>query len=152
MKTVHYIILAASLAASVAACDTIAEIATEHENWFFNNEEDCECNNKYLHSNSESMPKEGEVTIRVSAQDTRIEIYDGAMDKGKLIKELSAKELRNNVDLPVNQNYTYVAEYLKGDDTIKVAVKSKFECKKNECKGLECYFFYNNIVDLRLRF
>ncbi len=146
------ILLAAALIATAAACDTITEIATEHDNWFFNDEEDCECNNKYIYDGAETIPQEGEVTIRVSENNTRIEIYDGSMDKGKLIKELEAPELRNNVILPVNRSYTYVARYMRGNDTIVVPVNSKFECKKNECKGLQCFFFMNNVVDLSLRF
>jgi len=138
--------------AAAAACDTITEIATEHENWFFNDEEDCECNNNYLHNQSTGMPETGEVTIRVSQTDTKVRIYNGAMDSGNIVDEFTATEQRNVIKLPVNKYYTYAAEYMKGSDTIIVPVKSKFECVKNECKGLECYFFLNNVVDLSLRF
>lgn len=153
MKAAKAITIAA-VSAMLASCDTVSEIATDHDNWYFTSEEDCECNNNYLHSSEQGMPESGEVTIRVSSQQggVRVLVYNGQMDGGSLAQSFTATEQRSAIELPVNKNYTYVAEYIRDSDTIMVPVNSKFKCNLNECKGRQCYFFINNVVDLRLKF
>lgn len=135
-------------------CDSMEEIAGSTADWFFEDEENCECGNHYLILNEGQTPEKGEVVIRVSNGygDVDIQVFDGSMQSGLCVKDTTSAAERNTFDLPVNREYTYVARYLKNSDTIIVPVKTKLECKVNECKGLQCYFLKNNIIDLSLRF
>lgn len=152
MSKTSCIVFSALLA--FAGCDTILDTATENDEWYYNDEEDCLCNNSYLNvPGDNSMPKEGEAVIRVSRDygDVTLSIYEDNLD-GRLLMEKTAEGERNVFNLQLNRQYTYAARYVKNGDTIVVPVRSYLECKSQDCQGVECYFIYNNIVDLRLKF
>ncbi len=145
------IVLSSLLA--LAGCDAISEIANDEE-WYFNDEEDCNCNNSYIHlGDNDDEPESGDAVLWVSDDmgDVKISVYDGTLD-GKLMTDSITSRERNTFALPLNRTYTYSAQYVKNGDTIIVPVKSYLECKIKECNGLQCYFLYNNIIDLRLRY
>lgn len=140
--------------AIAAGCDSIDDIADTTSDWFFQDEENCDCGNHYLLLNEGEIPDDGEVVVRISDGygPVDIQVFDGTMQDGKSIKDTASSNQRNTIYLPVNKVYTYVARYLRGSDTILVPVRTKLECKVNECQGLQCYFLENNIIDLSLKF
>ncbi|MCQ2252916.1 MAG: hypothetical protein MJZ61_05650 [Bacteroidales bacterium] len=153
MRTAKLLLL--SLGIALSACDYINPISSENGDTFFNDEEDCDCDKGNIIKNESDKPQTAEVVIRVSSNNgnpVKLKIYKGPIDRGKVLEELETSQQRNIVELPVNQKYTYAAEYQRNGNTIIVPIYSYLDCKINECNGRQCYMISNNIIDLGLKY
>ncbi|MCQ2974399.1 MAG: hypothetical protein MJ211_06260 [Bacteroidales bacterium] len=112
------------------------------------NSENCTCKRT-------TKPEDEEVELKLSLNNqnkqVEITIYEGSIDKNKIVKTYIAEETPAKIVLDVDKNYTYVAKYLKGIDTIYVPVNSDLSTHKYTCNEEPCWRIKNNVINLKLK-
>lgn len=139
---------------AIVSCGDFSIVSDDNDESFFNDEEDCNCDKRYIVTRKDDYPENAEVIIRVSNNKgpVEIKIIKGTLESGEEIQKMETTRERNSFLLNVGTKYTYVAQYNRGDDVIMVPVYSDLSCNLQECMGVECYQITNNVIDLSLRF
>lgn len=103
----------------------------------------------------ENEPGESNVKIKLTENGTTVEIkiFEGKLEDNILYSQYYANGSEFTVPAGLNQIYTFTATYNIGSKTY-IAVNSAMPRVKYETSQCEdpCYFIYDNVVDLRLKY
>jgi len=96
------------------------------------------------------------VTMKVSqlgSYPVTINIYEGGDTSGELIYTLNTTFEKPVFEVSLNRTYTFEAIYIDGDKTFRAinAINPLVKYTDSEC-DTECWYIYNNTVDLRLKY
>jgi len=119
----------------------------------------CENNRKTDCSNCVSNPTDNAKLgiyislIGDSAPGYDVKIYEGPMEDNNLLDEIIMRYDYTEYKAMVNKDYTFTVEYtIDGVKYIAVdSVRPKAKYDETTC-DLPCYYIYDNIVDLRLKY
>jgi len=119
-------------------------LSCEDQRWFIN------CSDCFANE-----PESAELIVKLSAVDqpVLVTIYAGELEDSIVyfIDETSLTEYSINVGL--NKKYTLTAFYIRGNETYTAVDSSvpKVRYTEDKCESA-CYYVYDRIVDLRLRY
>jgi len=82
-----------------------------------------------------------------------INIYEGTDTSGEMIKTYYPSGEETTVELSLNKTYTFEAVYVDYDNKYRAlnSVNPSVKYTDSEC-DFECWYIYNNKVDLRLKY
>ncbi len=104
----------------------------------------------------EVPPTEGYLSVRytLNAQNPHvpIEIYRGDFENNDLILRDTLPSSHNPYRLPIDEYYSVVAKYLRGQDTIIVIDGDDIEADETEYSDKSCWSVDNGTIDVKLKF
>lgn len=119
-------------------------LSCEDQRWFTN------CSDCFANG-----PESAELLVKLSATDLPVvvTVFEGELEDSIVyfINETRLTEYSINVGL--NKKYTLTAIYIKGNETYTAVDSSvpKVRYTEDKCESA-CYYVYDRIVDLRLRY
>ena len=113
-----------------------------------NDDENCDCD---ITEEPDSCAVKLKVTINDKNPEVPITIFFGNIERNKVATTLTASQTLTTVNLKLNHDYTYMAKYLKGSDTIYVPVKSRLKKSVYICHDDSCWKIDNNVINLKLK-
>lgn len=119
-------------------------LSCEDQRWFTN------CSDCFANE-----PESVELIVRLSDADQPVvvTIYEGELEDG--IVYLSHETMLNeySINVSLNKKYTVTAFYVRGNETFTAVDSSvpKVRYTEDKCESA-CYYVYDRIVDLRLRY
>ncbi|MBR4267094.1 MAG: hypothetical protein IKQ46_13660 [Bacteroidales bacterium] len=134
------------------ACQESDVVDSDNGDSYFQDEKDCNCDKRYVNNTPDTATVTFRVTINKQNPEVKVYIYEGSMTSGTLDTVFTMKKGRDELELTLGHNYTYVAKYQKDNDSIIVPVKARLYCEGKQCRGFYCYEIINNVIDLSLKF
>ena len=111
-------------------------------------EQSCDCN-------IDKEPIDYDVTLKLTFNEQNkkipIFIYKNNIEMGSLEKSDTAVSSTHSINLRIGHNYTAVAKYLSGKDTVMVPVNFTLKKESYECDGTTCWNVKNDIINLKLK-
>ena len=98
-----------------------------------------------------------EIMLRISidGSTTLINVYEGNLEDSVLYRSFTSSGARTTIPVTINKKYTITATYyipVPGDYYIAVdSATPRVKFDTNRCDN-PCYFVYDRVVDLRLKF
>jgi len=83
-----------------------------------------------------------------------VRIYEGNLEDNILRDIFYVRQEKLEVDVPLNKRYTITATYSDANDNSYIAVDTAFprvKYEKSQCEN-PCYYVYDRIVNLRLKY
>ena len=113
-----------------------------------NDGEDCNCN---LYEEPESYDVKLKITINAENQEVPITVYYGNIERNRIATQTTVNSSPAVINLKTGSNYTYLAKYLKGSDTVYVPVHARLSTSYNICNDDTCWQVDNNVINLKLK-
>ncbi len=141
----HFYIIVFLVLAAFIACDKLVD---DNINAVTDDSDNCDC---FL----AEEPEMYDVTIKVSINDQNTEVpvtvFYGNVERNNIAATFTAQQQSNSIFLKLNHDYTYMAKYLKGSDTIYVPVKARLSSSSYVCHEDTCWTINNNVINLKLK-
>jgi len=103
----------------------------------------------------DSKPATGHLTIEITlnAKNPRvpIEVYEGSIEDGRLVRSDSAAVAQFSYELPVDHTYAVIARYLVGQDTVLAIGSDDITTYQTDYESGFCWELTNGKVDVRLK-
>ncbi|MBP5369495.1 MAG: hypothetical protein J6Z01_13695 [Bacteroidales bacterium] len=146
MKKGKYIFFAIfAVWATTTSCD---KLFSEHIDLSTDNNENCDCE---ISEEPETYDVKLKVTINDKNPEVPITIFFGSIERNNVATTLTATNALTTVNLKLNHDYTYMAKYLKGSDTVYVPVKSRLKKSVYLCHDDSCWTIDNSVINLKLK-
>jgi hypothetical protein len=105
---------------------------------------------------NEIRPTEGHLSVRYTLNADNpmvsIEIYRGDFENHDLILKDTLPSTNNPYLLPIDEYYSVVAKYYRGQDTIIVIDGDDIEADETEYSDKSCWSVDNGNIDVKLKF
>ena len=141
-----YIYIIVLLMVMVAiGCDKLVE---DNVDAITTDDENCNC---FLEEEPESYDVTLKLTINAENPSVPVTIFYGNIERKRVAAELTSENNYATVNLKLNHNYTYMAKYLRGSDTIYVPVNAQLSTSSYVCHEDTCWTINNNVINLKLK-
>lgn len=141
----HILLLATMLSAVSPACDQLVSDDLGNIN---TDDENCDCVIRY---EPETYDVKLKLTINDQNSEVPVTVFYGNVERKKVAAEIKASSDEAIINLSTNEEYTYLAKYLKGSDTIYVPIKAKLSTSNYICHDDTCWSVSNNVINLKLK-
>ena len=146
MKIGKYIFLTIfAVWATATSCD---KLFNDQIDLSTDNNENCDCQ---IVEEPTTYDVKLKVTINDKNPEVPITIYFGNIERNNVATTITATQALTTVNLKLNHDYTYMAKYLKGSDTIYVPVKSRLKKSVYLCNDDSCWTIDNSVINLKLK-
>lgn len=142
-KHLHIIIF--ELLIAFSSCDKLVD---DNIDAITNDDENCDC---FLSEEPELYDVTIKVTINDQNAEVPVSVFYGNVERNNKVTTITTEQQFCTVTLKLNHDYTYMAKYLKGSDTIYVPVKARLSSSKYVCHEDTCWTINNNVINLKLK-
>ncbi|MBO4372406.1 MAG: hypothetical protein J5826_05690 [Bacteroidales bacterium] len=141
----HLYILMFLVLVAFTSCD---KLVGDNIDAITNDDENCDC---FLAEEPEQYDVVVKVTLNEQNTQVPITVFYGNVERNNVAAKITTEQPFGTVTLKLNHDYTYMAKYLKGSDTIYVPVKARLSSSQYVCHEDTCWTINNNVINLKLK-
>lgn len=141
----HLYILMFLVFVAFTSCD---KLISDNIDAITNDDENCDC---FLSEEPELYDVTIKVTINSQNTQVPITVFYGNVERNNVAATITTEQPYSTITLKLNHDYTYMAKYLKGSDTVYVPVKARLSSSQYVCHEDTCWTINNNVINLKLK-